>query len=412
MDREDDIQYDGEVLPPEGAPSADFDGATPAVADDVLPDTLVLLPLPGRPFFPGQVQPVSFNPDNWQATLDAIAQQGSGLLGLAFVDEPDPGKATAQQFPTTGCVVRLHRPPMAEHGGQFLAQGLRRFRIVRWLNEQGPLVAQVEYPRSQGDRESDEIKAYAMAVIAAIKELLPLNPLYSEELKQHIGQFNPIQPSLLADFAAALTTANGDQLQEILETLPLTQRMTKVLELLKREKEVATLQGQISTQVNEKVSANQREFFLREQMKVIEKELGISKDDNTSDLERFQQRLENLHPPQKVRDRIEEEFSKLKVLESGSPEYGVTRNYLDWATSVPWGVYSDDNLDLKQARAALEAHHDGLDDVKARITEFLAVGAFKGSIDGSILLLVGPPGVARPALANHCRGIGSQVLSI
>ena len=102
MDREDDIHYDGEVLPPEGAPSADYDGATPAVADDVLPDTLVLLPLPGRPFFPGQVQPVSFNPDNWQATLDAIAQQGSGLLGLAFVDEPDPGKATAQQFPTTG----------------------------------------------------------------------------------------------------------------------------------------------------------------------------------------------------------------------------------------------------------------------------------------------------------------------
>ena len=400
MDREDDTQYDGEVLPPEGAPLADYDPATPAVADDVLPDTLVLLPLPGRPFFPGQVQPVSFNPDNWQATLDAIAKQGSGLLGLAFVDEPDPGKATAQQIPNTGCVVRLHRPPMAEHGGQFLAQGLRRFRIVRWLNEEGPLVAQVEYPRSQGDRESDEIKAYAMAIIAAIKELLPLNPLYSEELKQHIGQFNPNQPSLLADFAAALTTANGDQLQEILETLPLTQRMTKVLELLKREKEVATLQGQISTQVNEKVSANQREFFLREQMKVIEKELGISKDDNTSDLERFQQRLENLHPPQKVRDRIEEEFSKLKVLESGSPEYGVTRNYLDWATSVPWGVYSEDNLDLKQARVALEAHHDGLDDVKARITEFLAVGAFKGSIDGSILLLAGPPGVGKTSIGK------------
>ena len=148
MDREDDIQYDGEVLPPEGAPSADYDGATPAVADDVLPDTLVLLPLPGRPFFPGQVQPVSFNPDNWQATLDAIAQQGSGLLGLAFVDEPDPGKATAQQFPTTGCVVRLHRPPMAEHGGQFLAQGLRRFRIVRWLNDQGPLAVSYTHLRA------------------------------------------------------------------------------------------------------------------------------------------------------------------------------------------------------------------------------------------------------------------------
>ncbi|MEK9624757.1 MAG: endopeptidase La, partial [Halieaceae bacterium] len=102
MDQQDDIQYDPEVLPPEAGEG----GVAPALADDVLPDTLVLLPLPGRPFFPGQVQPVAFNPDNWQATLDAIAQQGSGLLGLAFVDEPEPAKATVEQFPATGCVVR------------------------------------------------------------------------------------------------------------------------------------------------------------------------------------------------------------------------------------------------------------------------------------------------------------------
>ena len=401
MDPSEDMQQDPEVLPPEPLASGAPDPAAPAVADDVLPDTLVLLPLPGRPFFPGQVQPVSFNPDNWQATLDAIAQQGNGLLGLAYVHESDPAKATVEAFPETGCVVRLHRPPgLAEHAGQFLAQGLRRFRIVRWLNESGPLIAQVEYPRSQGDRESDEIKAYSMAIIAAIKELLPLNPLYSEELKQHLGQFNPHHPSLLADFAAALTTASGDSLQEILETLPLRVRMAKVLELLKREKEVAELQGQITSQVNEKVSANQREFFLREQLKVIEKELGLSKDDNTSDLERFQLRLEQLDPPAKVLERLDEEFNKLRVLESGSPEYGVTRNYLDWATSVPWGVYSEDNLSLPHAREKLDEHHDGLDDVKARIVEFLAVGAFKGSIDGSILLLVGPPGVGKTSIGR------------
>ena len=300
MDQNEENQRDGEVLPAEPEPSGPQGVAAPALVDDVLPDTLVLLPLPGRPFFPGQVQPVSFNPDNWQATLDAIAQQGSRLLGLAFVDKPDPSAVAPDEFPDTGCVVRLHRPPgLSEHAGQFLAQGLRRFRIVRWLSETSPLIAQVEYPRSQGDRDSDEIKAYAMAIIAAIKELLPLNPLYSEELKQHIGQFNPNQPGLLADFAAALTTAGGDRLQEVLETLPLTRRMNIVLELLKREREVAELQGQITTQVNEKVSANQREFFLREQMKVIEKELGLSKDDNTSDLDRFKQRLEKLDPPPK-----------------------------------------------------------------------------------------------------------------
>jgi ATP-dependent Lon protease len=401
VDQSEDIQEDAEVLPPEPAVADTAEAAAPAVADDVLPDTLVLLPLPGRPFFPGQVQPVSFNPDNWQATLDAIAQQGNSVLGLAYVDEPDPAKAAVEAFPETGCVVRLHRPPgLTEHAGQFLAQGLRRFRIVRWLNESGPLIAQVEYPRSQGERESDEIKAYSMAIIAAIKELLPLNPLYSEELKQHLGQFNPHHPSLLADFAAALTTASGDSLQDILETLPLRVRMAKVLELLKREKEVAELQGQITSQVNEKVSANQREFFLREQLKVIEKELGLSKDDNTSDLERFQMRLEQLNPPAKVLERLEEEFNKLRVLESGSPEYGVTRNYLDWATSVPWGVYSEDNLSLGHAREKLNEHHDGLDDVKARIIEFLAVGAFKGSIDGSILLLVGPPGVGKTSIGR------------
>ena len=117
MDQDKENQRDGEVLPADGALESDLGAATPALADDVLPDTLVLLPLPGRPFFPGQVQPVSFNPDNWQATLDAIAQQGSRLLGLAFVDKPDPGAVTPDEFPDTGCVVRLHRPPAMDRFG-------------------------------------------------------------------------------------------------------------------------------------------------------------------------------------------------------------------------------------------------------------------------------------------------------
>lgn len=237
-------------------------GSTPAVAEDVLPETLVLLPLPGRPFFPGQVQPIGLNPEQWQKTLAAISDQGKGVLGLAFVGDVNPIDVVATDFPDMGCVVRLHRPQQqSDNPGQFLAQGLKRFRIVRWLREDGPFIAQVEYPRSKGERDSDEIKAYAMAIIAAIKELLPLNPLYSQELKQYLGKFNPNQPSLLADFAAAMTTASGGQLQDILQTLPLPARMTQVLELLRREKEVAELQGEISREVNDKVSDNQREFF-------------------------------------------------------------------------------------------------------------------------------------------------------
>jgi len=380
--------------------SREAESFTPAVVDDVLPDTLYLMPIPNRPFFPGQVQPVAINPQEWGSTLEALGKAGQGVIGLSYVDRADPSALDPRQFPDIGCVVRLHRPPLAEQRGHFLAQGIRRFRIVRWLSDKPPYLVQVEYPRSQGDRAADEVKAYAMALIKEIRELLPLNPLYSEELKQYLANFSPNQPSLLADFSAALTTASGDNLQEILDTLPLVSRMEKVLGLLRKEREVAELQGRITSQVNEKVSAQQREFFLREQLKIIQKELGISKDDRTTTVEMFQQRIEELSLPEAAARRIEEEMQKLSVLEIGSPEYGVTRNYLDWATSVPWGVYTADQLDLKHAREVLEAQHEGLADVKARILEFLAVGSFKGEISGSILLLVGPPGVGKTSIGR------------
>jgi ATP-dependent Lon protease len=391
-----DSAIDAEVVNPE--PEA---RRSPAVADEVLPDTLYLMPVPNRPFFPGQVQPVAINTQQWGATLEEVARSGHGLIGLSYVDPADPADIDPRRFPAIGCVVRLHRPPLAaEQPGAFLAQGVKRFRILRWLNDEPPYLVQVEYPRSQGDKDSDEIKAYAMALIKEIKELLPLNPLYSEELKQYLANFSPSQPSLLADFSAALTTASGEQLQEILDTLPLRSRMEKVLGLLRKEREVAELQGRITSQVNEKVSQQQREFFLREQMKIIQKELGLSKDDRTSDVEMFQERLEGFDMPDPVERRIRDELQKLSVLETGSPEYGVTRNYLDWATSVPWGVFSADNLELKHARDVLADHHEGLEDVKKRILEFLAVGAFKGDISGSIMLLVGPPGVGKTSIGR------------
>ncbi|MEM8562815.1 MAG: endopeptidase La [Pseudomonadota bacterium] len=391
-----DAVTEAEVLQPNTGPH------TPAVADDVLPDTLCVMPIPNRPFFPGQVQPVAINPQQWESTLKTVAESGHALLGLSYVADAEPGSVEPRQFPEIGCVVRLHKPPapLGDQPGQFLAQGVKRFRIVRWLSDTPPYLVQVEYPRSQGDKNADEVKAYTMALIKEIKELLPLNPLYSEELKQYLSNFSPNKPSLLSDFSAALTTASGEQLQEILDTLPLVSRMEKVLALLRKEREVAELQGQITSQVNEKVSAQQRDFFLREQMKIIQKELGISKDDRTTDVEMFEERISSLTLPEAADRRIQDELKKLSVLETGSPEYGVTRNYLDWATSIPWGVYTDDRLELKHGRQVLDEHHEGLEDVKNRILEFLAVGSFKGEISGSILLLVGPPGVGKTSIGR------------
>jgi len=170
--------------------------------------------------------------------------------------------------------------------------------------------------------------------------------------------------------------------------------------LLKKEVEVAKAQMQIHKNVEESMEKRQREFLLREQMKAIQKELGIAKDDRTAELDKFRVRLKDLTLPEEARKRIDDEMEKMSVLEIGSPEYGVTRNYLDWLTQLPWGKFSKDNLNLKNARRILDRDHDGLADVKDRIVEFLAVGAMKGEVAGSIVVLVGPPGVGKTSIGR------------
>ena len=370
-----------------------------ALPDQLKPQRIYLIPVQHRPFMPGLVQPVMLDKERWQATLERVSQTPHQSLGLVYVGDNDPDSVTPEDFPEYGCLVKVHALNEENDQFQMVAQGTTRFHIENWLTRKRPFMAEVSYPEPRV--EADEtIRAFGMAIINTIRELLPLNPLYNEGLRHYLQNFSPSDPSPLTDFAAALTSANGAELQAILETVPLKPRMEKVLTLVKKELEVARLQSQISEEVNEKVSQHQRDFFLREQLKIIQRELGLSKDDKTAEAEEFRERMSALAPPESVQKRFDDELQKLSVLETGSPEYGVTRNYLDWLTSVPWGQYSDDNLDLKHAREILEAHHSGLDDVKDRIVEFLAVGALRGEVKGSIILLVGPPGVGKTSIGK------------
>ncbi|RUM49817.1 MAG: endopeptidase La, partial [Marinomonas sp.] len=314
-----------------------------ALPDDVLPDTLYILPVSSRPFFPAQVQPVM---------VDAAERTGTGAPKV-------------ETFSEIGCVARTHRAEKTNDKITFLAQGIKRIEVVEWLSTEAPYLARVRYISDSKVRD-DESKAYSIAILDAIKELIRLNPLFSEDLRQYLGRFSFNEPGLLADFAASITSAEPQELYEILATLPITPRLHASLTLLRKELEIARLQNEISEEVNQKISKHQREFFLKEQLKVIQKELGISKDDRTSDVEMFEERLLNKTVPEAAMKKIEEELHKLSILESGSPEYGVTRNYLDWATSIPWGVHSKDNLDINKAREVLEQHHAGLGDVKDR----------------------------------------------
>ena len=370
-----------------------------ALPDDVLPDTLYILPVSSRPFFPAQVQPVMVDAEPWEDTLEHIAEQPQSVVGLVYAERTGTGAPKVETFSEIGCVARTHRAEKTDDKITFLAQGIKRIEVVEWLSTEAPYLARVSYISDSKVRD-DESKAYSIAILDAIKELIRLNPLFSEDLRQYLGRFSFNEPGLLADFAASITSAEPQELYEILATLPVTPRLHASLTLLRKELEIARLQNEISEEVNQKISKHQREFFLKEQLKVIQKELGISKDDRTSDVEMFEERLLNKTVPEAAMKKIEEELHKLSILESGSPEYGVTRNYLDWATSIPWGVHSKDNLDINKAREVLEQHHAGLGDVKDRIVEFLALGAHRQEMGGSIMLLVGPPGVGKTSIGK------------
>jgi len=239
-----------------------------------------------------------------------------------------------------------------------------------------------------------------MAILSTLKELVQINPLYSEEIKLFLNRSSLDDPGRLADFAANLTSVDGQQLQEILATLDVRKRIDKVLVLLKKELEVSRLQTKISKQIEEKISAQQREFFLREQLKAIKHELGLEKEGKDSEIEKFQKRLKKLKFNEEAERAVEEEMEKLQLIEPSSPEYNVSRNYLDWLTILPWGVFSKDSYNIARARRVLDRDHYGLKDVKERILEFIAVGKMKGDISGSILCLVGPPGVGKTSIGH------------
>lgn len=371
----------------------------PARIRDSLPGKLLLLPLPARPFLPAQTMPLVLPESLWRETIERVGNTPHHLVGLVYASTQNRELPEPADFRSIGTVVRMHQPVRGDGQIQFVAEGLQRFRILDFASDKAPFVANVDYPEAPLEN-AQELRAYAMAVIAKIKELLPLNPFYRENVKAYLDRFGPDDASPLADFAAALTNATAEELQDVLEAVPILRRMEKVMVLLQREVEVVSLQSQIRQKVEERVSEHQKQFFLREQLKEIQQQLGISKDDKSIEIETFQTRLGDCEVPEAAQKKIDDEIRKFSLLETGSPEYAGTRNYLDALTALPWGKYSADRVDIAHARRVLDEEHEGLSDVKARIIEFLGVGALTGRVAGSILLLVGPPGVGKTSIGR------------
>lgn len=209
-------------------------------------------------------------------------------------------------------------------------------------------------------------------------------------------------PYKFADFVTSLTSANPAEKQQVLEAEDIELRLMLALDLVNQEKELAYMQKKISAEVEKNVTKSQREYMLREQIKTINKELGVDQDGKEELVKGFREKFEvsRQHIAPATVKVIEGELSKLSTLEKNSPEYAVSRHYLEWLTSMPWGKHTTDQLSLSKATEVLDADHFGLNDVKKRILEFMAVGRLKGKLEGNILCLVGPPGVGKTSIAK------------
>ncbi|XP_006896431.1 PREDICTED: LOW QUALITY PROTEIN: lon protease homolog, mitochondrial [Elephantulus edwardii] len=264
------------------------------------------------------------------------------------------------------------------------------------------LMVEVENVTHEDFQVTEEMKALTAEIVKTIRDIIALNPLYRESVLQVMQTGHRVvdNPIYLSDMGAALTGAESHELQDVLEETNILNRLYKALSLLKKEFELSKLQQRLGREVEEKIKQTHRKYLLQEQLKIIKKELGLEKDDKDAIEEKFRERLKDLVVPKHVMEVVDEELSKLGLLDNHSSEFNVTRNYLDWLTSIPWGKYSDENLDLVRAQAVLEEDHYGMEDVKKRILEFIAVSQLRGSTQGKILCFYGPPGVGKTSIAR------------
>lgn len=366
------------------------------------PTELDIFPLVRRPFFPGMAAPIVIEPGPYYEILKQIAKSDHKCVGLLLSksESADTNKLNFKDLYSVGVLARILRIIPTENGGaQVILNMEKRMRVTNPVEKGKCLRAEVAY-HEDSPVLSDELKAYSISIISTIKELLKLNPLFKEELQIFLGHSDFTEPGRLADFAVALTTASRDELQDVLETYDIQGRIDKALVLLKKELDLSLLQNSINQKIDATISKSQKDFFLREQLKTIKKELGIEKEDKLLDREKFEARIKERKVPAEVLKVIHEEMEKLSVLDVQSAEYGVVRGYLDWLTIIPWGIYNEESHNLAEAEKILEHDHYGLEDIKQRILEFISIAKLSGTVKGSIICLVGPPGVGKTSIGK------------
>lgn len=405
-----------------------------------LPNEVVIIPIVNSPIFPGMIAPIILTEDKYTPELDRYLSKNSyvALNLVKFKEYPEgqevfqdmgeeeeedyeeeedieeedieeeyqqmsftelpPKGITSKDVYRVGVMCKVIKKLKLPDGSvNLLVHGMKRYRAVEFTADAPLLLARTEVFNDIHEPD-EELDAYTRSVINQVKKLSEINPYFNEEMK--LAMLNSPSPGSLADLVAFALSLDVPEAQDFLETLVVKKRFAKLLVYLKREKDVADIQKKITDEVNDKVNKYQREYFLREQLKVIRSELGMDEDDKAKDLKKIRESLEEINFPEDAKKAAFEELERLESIPDSSPEYNVTRTYLNWMTQLPWDKHTDDDVDIEAAKKILEKDHYGLERPKERILEFLAVRKLKPEYDGTILCLAGPPGVGKTSLGH------------
>ena len=369
--------------------------------DSILPNELTIVPILSRPIFPNIMIPITFTGHKFLESIRRAYEKENKFVGLVYIKEKNDLDLFKSKLYRVGTVVKIHKiNTVSADTIQVVAQGINRFEYKRTLEVGEFIKWSIQYHKDDDEVVSDEIKAYMIAIMSSLKDIFNLNPMLQEELKLLMSQVSYDKPGVLIDLIASMLKIENKYLQELLEIFDIEERCKTLLILLKKELEIAQLQKKIQKQIEEKVSKQQKEYFLREQLKLIKQELGMEKDDKTSEIDKIQEKLKGLKLSEEASKVVQEEIEKLKLLDSNSPEFHVTRTYLNSIVELPWNKYTRDRRDIKKARTILDRDHYGLQDVKKIILEFIGTIIKTGNVSGSILCLVGPPGVGKTSVGK------------
>ncbi len=382
----------------------DFEQAIPLMSEEEekeltqseIPDELPILPLKNTVLFPGVVVPITVGRDRSLALVKEAYESDKtiGVVSQQNEEDEDPEAEDLYDVGTVAQILKLIKMP--DGSKSIVIQGKTTFKVEEYLQKDPYFKAQVEPYRQEMDIEGVELDASIRSVKETATKIVNLSPNIPSEASVAINNIN--SPNFLLNFISSNLNVSTSDKQEVLEIQKFSERMERVMEFLNKELQVLNLSEEIRTKVKSDIDDQQRDFYLRQQMKAIQEALG--EDGEQQEIDKLRKEAKEKNLPEEAQDTVDKELTRLERTPNSSPNYGVIHNYIEWILDLPWNKYSDDNLDLENAQNVLDEDHYGLEKVKKRIIEYLAVLKLKSDMKAPILCFYGPPGVGKTSLGK------------